>query len=55
MEASIKTTVFWDVGPCSLAEIYRRFGGSYASITKAMGGNIPEDSNFHYFSTFCIP
>jgi hypothetical protein len=27
--ASMKMTVFWDVAPCSLVEIYRRFRGAY--------------------------
>jgi hypothetical protein len=25
--ASIKMTVFWDVAPCSLVDVYRRFTG----------------------------
>jgi hypothetical protein len=29
-------TVFWDVAPCSLVEIDRRFRGVTASITKAI-------------------
>jgi hypothetical protein len=28
--ASMKMVVFWDVAPCSLAEIYRRFRGVYS-------------------------
>jgi hypothetical protein len=24
-----KMTVFWDIAPCSLVEIYQRFGGAY--------------------------
>jgi hypothetical protein len=27
--ASMKMTFFWDIAPCSLAEIDRRFRGSY--------------------------
>jgi hypothetical protein len=27
--ASMKMTVFWDVAPCSLVEVYRRFRGAY--------------------------
>jgi hypothetical protein len=27
--ASLMTTVFWDVAPCSLVEVYRRFRGAY--------------------------
>jgi hypothetical protein len=27
--ASMKMTVLWDVVPCSLVEVYRRFGGAY--------------------------
>jgi hypothetical protein len=26
--ASMKMTVFWEVAPCSLAEVRRRFGGA---------------------------
>jgi hypothetical protein len=25
----MKMTVFWDVSPCSLVEVYRRFRGAY--------------------------
>jgi hypothetical protein len=25
----MKMTVFWDVAPCSVIEVYRRFGGAY--------------------------
>jgi hypothetical protein len=25
-----KMTAFWDIGPCNLAEIGRRFGGAYS-------------------------
>jgi hypothetical protein len=27
--STTKNTVFWDVTPCSLVEIYRRFGETY--------------------------
>jgi hypothetical protein len=27
--ASMKMTVFWDVAPCSLVDVYRRFRGTY--------------------------
>jgi hypothetical protein len=27
--ASMKMTVFWDIAPCSLVEIDRRFGDAY--------------------------
>jgi hypothetical protein len=26
--ASMKMTVFWDIAPCSLVEVYRRFRGA---------------------------
>jgi hypothetical protein len=29
MAANMKMTDFWDVAPCNLIEIYRRFGGAY--------------------------
>jgi hypothetical protein len=31
-----QTTVFWDVAPCSLIEVYQRFGGSYCLYPQAM-------------------
>jgi hypothetical protein len=27
--ASMKVTSFWDIAPCSLVEVYRRFRGEY--------------------------
>jgi hypothetical protein len=27
--ASMKITIFWDVAPCSLVEVYRRFRGAF--------------------------
>jgi hypothetical protein len=27
--ASMEVTSFWDTVPCSLVEVYQRFGGSY--------------------------
>jgi hypothetical protein len=27
--ASMKMTVFWDVAPCIVVEVYRRFSGAY--------------------------
>jgi hypothetical protein len=35
--ASLKMTAFWDVAPCSVVEIGRRFRDATASIMKAMG------------------
>jgi hypothetical protein len=29
MAASMKMTVFWDVAPCTLVEVYRRFRSAY--------------------------
>jgi hypothetical protein len=34
--AKIKTTVFWDVAPCCLVEIYRRLEVLVASVISAM-------------------
>jgi hypothetical protein len=31
-----KTGVFWDVAPCTLVKINRRFRGAYCSIILAM-------------------
>jgi hypothetical protein len=30
--ASVKVTVFWDVTPCRLVEVYRRFGGACCAV-----------------------
>jgi hypothetical protein len=27
--ANVKITILWDVTPCSLVDIYERFGGTY--------------------------
>jgi hypothetical protein len=32
----MKITVFWNVEPCSLVDIERRFRGAYAFITRAI-------------------
>jgi hypothetical protein len=32
---SMKMTVFWDVAPCSLVKVERRFRGAYCSIIRA--------------------
>jgi hypothetical protein len=32
----LKMTVFWDVAPCSLTEVYERFRDLAASINKEM-------------------
>jgi hypothetical protein len=34
-ESSQKMTVFWDVAPCSLVEIERRFRGAYCLLHQA--------------------
>jgi hypothetical protein len=39
-----KITVFWDVAPCSLVEVYRRFRGACCLHHQ---GDIPENSPFH--------
>jgi hypothetical protein len=60
---SIKMTVFWDVAPCSLAEVYSLFRGVFDEIALMMEAvrtsetsanfyqttrrNIPEDSHLH--------
>jgi hypothetical protein len=54
--ASMKITVFWDVGPCGLVEIDRRFRGDYCpNLYETTTLNIPEDGNFHsvYHSHAC--
>jgi hypothetical protein len=53
-------TIFWDVAPCSLVEVYRYLRGLIALIIKALSAsettanlyqttrlNIPEDSHLH--------
>jgi hypothetical protein len=57
----MKMTVFWDVAPCSLAEVDRRFRGAYclyqgdhpepsASFYQTTWRNIPEDSHLRSLS-----
>jgi hypothetical protein len=63
--AGTKMTVFWDVTPCSLIEIFRRFRGSYLPdyggskhiwnvirFLRATRRNIPEDSHPHDWNKF---
>jgi hypothetical protein len=40
----MKMAVFWDVAPCSLVEIYRRFRGSCCLHHQ---GDNPEDSHLY--------
>jgi hypothetical protein len=56
---SVKMTVFWDVAPCSLVELYRHFRGADLMMEAASASetsvnfyqttrrNIPEDSHLH--------
>jgi hypothetical protein len=37
--------VFWDVAPCSLIYVFRRFRGAYCPHYHGMWHNIPEDSH----------
>jgi hypothetical protein len=41
--ASMKMTLFWDVAPCSLVEIYRRFRRAYCPR------NLPDDRGSKHF------
>jgi hypothetical protein len=34
--SELKMAVFWNVVPCSLVEIYRRFGGAYCRHHQAV-------------------
>jgi hypothetical protein len=56
MEASLKMTVLWDVAPCCLVEVYRRFRGARClhlqgdderggKLSNWLHGDIPEDSH----------
>jgi hypothetical protein len=56
MAASMKMTVFWDVAPCSLVEMYRRIRDAYClhhqgnelfSLYQTTRRNFPEDSHLH--------
>jgi hypothetical protein len=38
----MKVTVFWDIAPCGLVEVYRRFRGGTASIIRAQ----PDDGGY---------
>jgi hypothetical protein len=57
----MKMTVFWDLAPCSLVEVYRRFSAIVALMMEAASTsetsvnfyqtarrNNPEDSHFHF-------
>jgi hypothetical protein len=62
--ASMKMTIFWNIMPCSLIEIYRRFKDACLLIALMMEAastsetlvnfyqttrrNIPEDSHLHF-------
>jgi hypothetical protein len=37
--ANMKTTVFWDIAPCSVVEVYRLFGGSCCLHHQSDGGS----------------
>jgi hypothetical protein len=41
----MKMTVFWDVAPCSLIEVYRRLRGAYCVHHQTTWRVIPEDSH----------
>jgi hypothetical protein len=50
--SQIKTTVLWDVKPCSLTDIYRSFGGKWCpwNVSKYIqdyAASHPEDSNLY--------
>jgi hypothetical protein len=36
---SIKSTVFWNVVPCSLVEVYKLIGGTYCVHLHYLAGN----------------
>jgi hypothetical protein len=45
----MKMTVFWDVAPCSLVEIDRRYRGAYRLLHQGYrGSKHPEDSHLQY-------
>jgi hypothetical protein len=51
-DASMKTTVFWDVAPCSLIEVYRCFRGAFClqhqtTDYQTTWRNISEDGHLH--------
>jgi hypothetical protein len=43
---TVNITVSWDVTPCRLADVYRRFGGGVASIFR-VGERIVEEISVH--------
>jgi hypothetical protein len=55
VEFYLKAAVFWDVAPCSLVDIDRRFRGAEAvsssetsvNIDETTRRNIPEDNHLH--------
>jgi hypothetical protein len=67
MAANMQTAVFWVVAPCSLAEVYRRFGDSITltmeaastpetsvNFCEATRRSNPEDSRLH-ICIVCTP
>jgi hypothetical protein len=52
--ASVKMTVFWDVAPCSLGEVYRRFRGAYCLLLPDYTAQHPRrQSPFYTFLVLC--
>jgi hypothetical protein len=50
MAASLKMTAFWDIAPCSLAEVDRRFRGAYClryQAIRPIRRNTPEGCHLH--------
>jgi hypothetical protein len=48
-----KMAVFWDVAPCSLVEVYRRFGGACCShhLADDEGAVISSETSVHFYQT----
>jgi hypothetical protein len=44
MASSMKMKVFWDIAPCSLAGVDRRFSRAYCVHNQGYDRYIPEDS-----------
>jgi hypothetical protein len=54
-EASVKMAVFWDVAPCSLIGVYRRFRGAYCLSSRPDDGRRATTQKTAIFKVKIIP
>jgi hypothetical protein len=54
--ASMKMSASWDIAPCSLVEVYRRFRGAYCLLALIIEAHTSETSvYFNKITRRCIP